>query len=214
MLNKKWISCVVESIRRQMAGKTLQSGLCVPHAVGDQSRIKMAGARSERVSRVSHVCRSQGRRRALLTPISIAGATTLLSVFAASPALAVQGLTAGRIPGVSNEVDADGFRRRVSGLRIVAAKGHGPRSCKRVAAAPSRRFGQLTFITHSFISPFLSRPLTATLTQSPRCMADLIPVWDGCPSTRQLIAARRYVRPVGKSGGHGVGWSELPRVRR
>uniref|UniRef100_A0A383VDK8 PsbP C-terminal domain-containing protein n=1 Tax=Tetradesmus obliquus TaxID=3088 RepID=A0A383VDK8_TETOB len=66
-----------------------------------------------------------GRRQAL------AALVTVPAILQANAALAVQGLTAGRIPGVSSTADADGFYR--------------------------------------------------------------------------------YTRPEGKSGGHGVGWSEMPR---
>lgn len=70
------------------------------------------------------------RRAALLAPL---GAGYIIAAASGRPALAIQGLTAGRVPGISGAPDADGFQQ--------------------------------------------------------------------------------YQRPEGKSGGHGVGWSEIPRYK-
>jgi hypothetical protein len=128
----------------------------------------------------SHECSSSGvslDRRQLL---GAAAAVTLLS---GRPAEAVQGLTAGRIPGEQSRP-----------------------TCPCYTPALTRRHHRCCNLCTGGQQPQLHQSV-----QTAACLLPLLANHAGITGEADAAGFYTYTRPEGKSGGHGIGWSEVPR---
>lgn len=180
--------------------------LCTrPHGFCRSARPSLQAALKPRDSSVK-IARSAGVCAASegdVQPESIGRRSSLLLAGLAAaacgqsgPALAIQGYTAGRIPGepsrrAAGGCSVQGQHRQYSVLRCRALADTLPPPSPAAAAAATA----LLRTPKSRVSlPCLpSRPAAA-----------------GISSTPDADGLYAYVRPEGKSGGHGVGWSEVP----